>query len=118
MSQIIPATKAFREKVAAAVASGGLVPAITHVAWGTDGTAETQDDIALGAEIYRHMPTTSADGTVLTVDAILQGDNVTGSTLREVGVIDSDGDLAGRRAFAPKQLETETDIEATLELQF
>ena len=118
MSEIIPATKAFRSKVAAAVAAGGTVPAITHVAWGTDGTAETQNDTSLGSEIYRQTPTTTADGTILTVDAILEGGKVTGSTLREVGVIDSDGDLAGRRAFAPKQLESETDIEATLELQF
>ena len=118
MSEIIPATKVFRSKVAAAVAAGGSVPAITYVAWGTDGTAETQDDVTLGAEIVRQAPTTSADGTVLTVDAVLQGDDVVGSTLREVGIIDSDGDLAGRRAFAPKQLEAETDIEATLELQF
>jgi len=118
MSEIIPATKTFRAKVAQAVAAGGSVPAITDVAWGTDGTAATENDTSLGAEVYRQTPTTNANGTVLTVDAILSGDQVQGSKLREVGVIDADGDLAGRRAFAPKEIEPGTEIEATFELQF
>lgn len=119
MSDVIPATTQFRTKVAAAVAAGGSVPAITHVAWGTNGDPAAPDETALGIEMHRQaVDSALADGVLVTVLATLRGDDVPGHAIREIGIFDADGDLAGRRAFAPKELDAGTELETTLDLQF
>lgn len=119
MSDVIPATTQFRTKVAAAVAAGGSVPAITHVAWGTHGDSASPDETALGAEVHRQaVEIAAADGVVLRVTGTLSGDDVQGHAISEIGLIDADGDLAARRAFSPIELDPGTEIDATLDLQF
>lgn len=119
MSEVIPATEQFRAKVAAAVAAGGNVPAITHVAWGTNGDPASPDETALGSEVHRQaVDAATADGVILTVTGTLAGDDVQGHAIREIGIFDADGELAGRRAFSPLELDPGTEIDATLDLQF
>lgn len=119
MSDVIPATTQFRAKVAAAVAAGGSVPAITHVGWGTNGDPPSPDQTALGDEVHRQaVDSATADGVLLTVLATLRGDDVQGHAIREIGLFDADGDLAARRVFSPLELDPGTEIDATLDLQF
>ena len=119
MSDVIPATTQFRAKVAAAVAAGSSVSAITHVAWGTNGDPANPNETALGAEVHRQsVDSANAEGVRLHVTGVLRGDDVPGYAIREIGIFDSDGDLAGRRAFSPLELDPGTEIDATLDLQF
>lgn len=119
MSQVIPATDIYRQKVAAAAASGGTLPSITHVAWGTGSTPAAISDTSLEAEVSRSTPSsTIADGVLLVASGQVTGDDVSGYTLREVGIFDSDGDLAGRRVFSSVELDAGTTMKITLELQF
>lgn len=119
MSNVVPANKQFRAKVARAVAMGIAPPRITHTAWGTDGTPQSDDDTALGAEVHRQpVIEATADGTVLTVTDTLRGADVTGLPIREAAMIDSDGDLAGRRTLGPLELAPGTNIDITQTLQF
>jgi len=119
VSDVIPATTQFRAKVAAAVAAGGRVPAITHVAWGTNGDPASPDETDLGAEVHRQaVDAATPDGVLLHITGTLAGDDVQGHAIREIGIFDSDGELAGRRAFSPLELDPGTEIDATLDLQF
>jgi phage-related tail fiber protein len=119
VSDVIPATTQFRAKVAAAVAAGGSVPAITHVAWGTNGDPASPDETALGAEVHRQaVGAATPSGVILTVLATLSGNDVQGQAIREIGLFDADGTLAARRAFSPLELDPGTEIDATLDLQF
>lgn len=119
MSDVIPANKKFRAKVAAAVAAGTAPPSITHAAWGTNGDPASDEDTALGSEVHRQpVDAATAQGPVLIVLATLHGEDIEGYAVREMAIIDSDGDLAGRRAHRPLELEPGTEIETTLTLQF
>lgn len=119
MSNVVPANKQFREKVARAVAMRIAPPGITHTAWGTDGTPQSDEDTSLGNEIHRQQVVeATADGTVLTVTDTLHGSDVPEKPIREVAIIDSDGDLAGRRTLGPVELADGTNIDITLTLQF
>jgi len=116
---VIPANKQFRAKVALAVATATAPPRITHTAWGTDGSPATDEDAALGAEVHRQLVlSATAVGTVLAVSDVLRGADVAGLAIREMAIIDSDGELAGRRAFGALELAPGTDIDTTLTLQF
>jgi hypothetical protein len=119
MSEVIPATEAFRGKVAAAVACGGQVPAIVSVGWGTGATPASVADEQLEAQVHSQLvDEVSAQGVILTVRTVLDGSSVPGAAITEVGLYDSQGGLAGRRVFLPKELEAGTELETTLELQF
>lgn len=119
MSDVIPANKQFRAKVAAAVAASTTLPSIAHAAWGTNGNPASDEDTALGNEVHRQpVDAATPQGQVLTVLATLHGEDIEGYTIREMAIFDSDGDLAGRRAHRPLELEPGTKIEATLTLQF
>ena len=119
MSDVIPATRQFRAKVAAAVAAGGSVPAITHVGWGTNGDPASDEQTALGDEVHRQVVgAATPDGVLLHVTATLSGADVPGYAIRELGLFDSDGELAARRAFSPIELDPGTEIDSTLDLQF
>ena len=119
MSDVIPATTRYREKVATAAAVGGRLPAITHIGWGTNGDPAGPGETALGNEVYRHpVGGATADGVLLHITATLGGDSVLGHAIREVGVFDADGELAARRAFRPVELDAGTEMDVTLDLQY
>lgn len=119
MSDVIPASTAYRAKVAAAVAGKATLPTITHMAWGTNGDPASPAETMLGDEVHRE-PVIDAtpEGVRLHVTGVLKGDDVPGQAIREVGLIDSEGGLAGRRAFSPLELDPGTEIDATIDLQF
>lgn len=118
MATTIPATDVYRSKVAAAVASGGSLPAASEIAFGTGTTGSSPDDTSLESEVHRNaLETASASGTVLTCKGTLTGEE-SGEEITEVGVFDADGDLMGRRSFKPKTLESESSLEFTLDFQF
>lgn len=119
MATTIPATYVYRNKVAAAAAAGGQIPAAAEIAWGTGKTSPSPDDIALEVEVQRQaMGSVSADGTILTCAGVLQGADSGDNKITEVGIFDADGDLMGRRVFNPKQLEPESSLEFTINLQY
>jgi hypothetical protein len=119
MATTIPATYAYREKVAAAAAAGGSLPAAAEIAFGTGTTAPSPGDTSLENEVHRQsLGSASADGTILTCTGKLQGDDSGDNEITEVGVFDSEGDLMGRRVFNPKQLEPESSLEFTLNFQY
>lgn len=119
MSELIAATEAFRSKVAIAVAHGYAAPTITHVAWGSGSDLERPEDIQLQNEVARTIVSNrTPDGVTLSITAEINGEQTSGATLTEVGLIDSDGDLAGRRVFSPIQLDSGTSITTTFNLIF
>lgn len=119
MSTVIPATETYRAKVASAAAYGTPLPAITTVAWGTGGTPAGPADQSLESEAHRQsVDSTVASGVTLKIGATLSGDSVLGLSIREIGIFDSDGDLAARRVHSPLELDSGTNIVATLDLQF
>lgn len=118
MATTIPATNAYREKVAAAAASGGSLPAASEIAFGTGTAGSSPDDTSLESEVHRNsLESASASDTVLSCTGTLTGEE-SGEAISEVGIFDADGDLMGRRAFKPKQLESESSLEFTLDFQF
>lgn len=119
MSELIAATEVFRSKVAYAVANGTLAPTITHVAWGSGTRLPSHDDMSLEIEVVR-TPITSAlpSGVTLDLEAEISGETSLGATLTEVGLIDADGDLAGRRVFSPLQLDFGTRLKTNFSLIF
>lgn len=119
MSDVIPATEIFRAKVAAAVAAGTAVPAIETVAWGTGTTPAAVDDTGLEAQVHsQQIDEVLAQGVILEIKTVLSGSSVPDHAITEIGLYDSEGDLAGRRVFLPKELEEGTELETVLELQF
>lgn len=114
----IPATNAYRKKVAQAAALGGYLPGCAYIAFGRGTTPPSVDDTGLQIEVYRTAPdSVSVDGTVLTVTGTLLGTQST-APITEVGIIADDGTLMGRRTFGPKTLETESSLEFTLHFQY
>ncbi|MFW5988627.1 MAG: phage tail protein [Desulfosudaceae bacterium] len=119
MATTIPATNVYREKVAAAVAVGGSLPAAEKIAWGTGESSPSPDDTALENEVHRQdLDSVSADDTILTCTGVLQGADSGDNQITEVGVFDAEGDLMGRRVFNPKQLESESSLEFTINFQY
>jgi len=119
VSTVIPATETYRAKVAAAAAAGTAVPAVTTVAWGTGSDPASPEDTALASESHRQsVDSAVADGVTLKIGATLEGDSVPDLAIREIGLFDSDGDLAARRVHSPLELDSGTSIVATLDLQF
>jgi len=118
MATTIPATDVYREKVAAAAASGGSLPAASEIAFGTGTSGSSPDDISLESEVHRNsLEEAAASGTVLTCTGTLTGEE-SEEEITEVGIFDVDGDLMGRRSFKPKRLEKESSLEFTLDFQF
>lgn len=119
MSELIAATEGFRAKVSFAVANGSLAPTITHVAWGSGSAPSSHGDTELSNQVIE-TPIISAipEGVTLSIEAEVSGDLTQGATLTEVGLIDSDGDLAGRRVFSPLQLDVGTKLKTKFNLIF
>jgi len=118
MPATIPATDVYRAKVSAAAAAGGSLPSAAVIAFGTGTTPPSPEDTALDAEVYRKdLDSASAAGSVLTCIGTIDGSEST-DAITEVGVFDADGDLMGRRTFAPKTLEAESSLRFTLNFQF
>ena len=109
---VLPATTAYRHKIACGIASGGLLPKVASVVFGRGTTPYSPNDTALEDEVYR-APILSAvaDGPDLLVTAVLDGAMTGDATITEYGYIDSDGTLMGRKTWKPKTLEPNTQIE-------
>jgi hypothetical protein len=118
MAVTIPATDVYRSKVAAAAAAGSALPAASKIVFGTGTSDSSPDDTVLDAEVFRKdLDSASAAGPVLTCVGQLSGTE-SGAAITEVGILDEDNDLMGRRSFLPKQLEAESSLEFTLDFQF
>ena len=82
-------------KLANAEASGTKV-VITEFAVGTDGTAHTGASTTLGAEVYRasvsSLTVDPDDATVTVVETVTPASE-SGFVIRELGLLDADGDL-------------------------
>ncbi len=114
----IACTTAYRNKVALAAANGSALPKISHMAFGTGSAPYAVSNTALAAEFLRIPATVSVAGVTLTALATLLGSAVGSRTVQEVGVFAQDGTLVGRRVFAPKAFEPETQMEFELTFQY
>jgi hypothetical protein len=79
---------------------------VTHVAIGTDGTAATSADTALGAEVLRATPTSVVNYSAVSVGfkLFVSSSQANGDTLREIGLFDasSGGNMMARSvSFMP-----------------
>lgn len=119
MATTIPATTVYREKVAAAAATGGQLPAAQDIAFGVGTTDPSPGDTALESEVHRqNLGSATPDGTILTCTGKLQGSDSGENEITEVGIFDAEGDLMGRRVFRPKELEPESSLEFTINFQY
>lgn len=117
-SEALQTTHTYRALVARVAATGGEMPAINMIAFGSgDAPYSPEADIGLKAELIRLPAQAEPDGPVLTVRATLSGAHVTSQTIREIGALTADGTLVGRRVLKPLELEpfAELDIEMTFE---
>ena len=83
---------------------------ISHFALGTDGSSETDEAIALGAEVFRKVVTDKTidhETNTLNVECFVGAPEANGNTIREVGLFDSPtaGDLFAIKNF-PEQIKT------------
>jgi len=101
-----------RAEIALAIARGGTVLSVTHVAVGTNGNAPARSDTAItGAfikplmSVGRPTPTSvRCDFVILTTDAI-------GMTIREFGLLRSNGTLFARRTRGAIEKSDDLEIE-------
>lgn len=114
----IAATNLYRNKVAIAAAGSGPMPQATHVAFGDGDAPYTLDDTELAGEFLRMASVNTVDGVMLTVLATITGAQAGAHVLREVGVFAEDGTLMGRRVLAPKEFETEMQLDFELTFQY
>ncbi len=118
MIATIPASNVYRGKVAAAAATGGSLPFPATIAVGNGTMPPSPDDTGLENELYRKSITNAtASGTIMTISASITGDECD-QTMTEFAVFDADGELMGRRTFAPKTLEEESELKFTINFQF
>lgn len=114
----LAATNAYRNKVALAAAAGTALPKVSHLAFGTGSAAYAVSDTALQAEFLRIPAVVTVSGVTLTATATLLGAAAGDRIVREVGVFAQDGTLVGRRVFAPKEFEPESQMEFELTFQY
>lgn len=114
-------TKVYREKLARAVAGLAPMPLITHIAIGTggvqsDGTPKllTGEETGLFTEVLRksvtpllHEKTTVRYSLAVVADV----DGVSDMGINEIGIFDSDGDLAAIKTTTTKNLESKDELE-------
>ena len=89
--------------------NGDAVTGLTHFALGTDGTAVTAADTALGAEVFRDVFTqTTKDAAKLTVKYYLDSSSANGNTLREAALLNaaSGGTMYARVALPDAIVKT------------
>lgn len=95
-------TKEFKELIAASLA-GSTFTAPSHLAWGDDNTAPTEDDTTLGNELIINAKDTALlTGTTIEINGNLSTTDLVGSTIKEVGLFNasSEGALFMRNIFA------------------
>ncbi|MTI82754.1 MAG: hypothetical protein FH756_02410 [Firmicutes bacterium] len=116
------ATKLARISMAKARNGETLLPQITHIAFGTGGHKEgditepikpTQDDMQLENEVLRK-PIESADrlnDTTVRYSVTLGVGDGDGYAFTEMGLIDSNGDLAARKTMGAKTKEPDVEMD-------
>lgn len=117
--QKVPASRAYRQLVAAAAANGTVISPVATMAFGTgEQPYAPESDTQLQAEFTRAACAKSVAGVTVTAVGILRG-TVSGSRVtREVGVFTASGVLIGRRVLAPKELEPEAEIEVEIQIEY
>lgn len=77
--------------------SGDLLSGITDFVFGTDGTATTNADVALGAQVFRSAVTlVTKTALTLTLQYFLPSTAVNGETIREAGLFTDEDTLVAR----------------------
>lgn len=97
-------TTAGRTTVADAIKTGSASASLKELAWGTDGTAPTTSDTALGTEIIRKGADHDLADEQVTAFAPLfefEPEPEQPVDFQEIGIFDGDGDLFWRVAFEP-----------------
>ncbi len=126
MTEIITTTKIGRGKFASAHQSG-ILPKITHLAFGdggcdAQGNPITVDDnrttIPGQFATLRPVSSVTANGTVCTIIGILDYSHEVGKIVSSCGLIDSAGSLIAYKNFSPKAKDGDTRFEIQWVEQF
>ena len=114
------AVTAARVRMARLLKDGGTLEPIAFVAYGSDGRVASPEDTALGSEITRLAPdqVTVTGPQVRVVSTFTAANAPTGTVLRELGILDAQGNLltrlvldAGRTVDGVFRLTTEVVLE-------
>ena len=127
MTEIITTTKVGRAKFAAAHQTG-VLPKITHLAFGNGGHAPaTGKPIAVDDNrttvpgqfaTLRPVSSVTANGMVCTIVGRLDYAHEVGQIVSTCGLIDADGDLIAYKNFSPKSKDADTRFEVQWIEQF
>lgn len=117
--QLTPTTIAYRSAVATAAAGGAPISPIAFMAFGAlDAPYNPDTDTEVPGEFKRLPVTLSAQGPNVVARAVLTGADAGLNVVRGAGVFTSDGTLVGRRVLAPKELETEAELEIEITFEY
>lgn len=117
--QLTPTTIAYRTAVATAAAGGPPLAPLAFMAFGQDGTPYDPDsDQTLHDEFVRVPLSCTVQGATVVARAVLTGAQAGARVVREAGVFTSADVLVGRRALAPKELESETEMEVEIHFEY
>lgn len=108
-------TKAGLAEIVRLIGSGLTGEKFGYVAVGTDNTAATSDDTALGSEVMRESATVTQETTNFTGDTLQLDTTFSFSasyTIQESGVFNasSGGDMLARSIIGPISVENGTDL--------
>lgn len=99
-----------REQLALALAQGGTVLPLTHVAVGTNGTPPSGTDSAITNPFTKPLlRITRPQPTILECEFVILPDEANGMAIQEFGLLRSDGSLFARRTR--KVIEKDADLE-------
>jgi phage-related tail fiber protein len=123
---VIGTTKVGRAKFAAAHQTG-ILPRITHLAFGNGGHDADGNPIAVDDnrttvpgqfETLRPVSSVTANGMICTIVGRLDYDHEVGQIVSTCGLIDADGDLVAYKNFSPKAKDADTRFEVQWTEQF
>ena len=126
MTEIITTTKVGRAKFAAAHQTG-ILPRITHLAFGNGGHDASGNPIAVDDNrttvpgqfaTLRPVSSVTANEMICTIVGRLDYAHEVGQIVSTCGLIDADGDLVAYKNFSPKAKDADTRFEVQWTEQF
>jgi len=116
----------YRQRIAARMAGGAQLAAITHMAFGSGGHSATaalspsQNQTALNRELLRKPLAAITQETLFSVTGrgALEEHELIGAAISEAALIDANGFVVGIDTFAPKVKENNERYEISITLRF
>jgi len=120
---------AYRQRLAARMAGGAQIAAITHMAFGDGGhnaDLTPKPPSATATALNHEIPSlrkpisdiTQEDLFSVTGKGVIESSDAVGAAISEVALIDANGKLVGLKTFAPKFKESDERYEISIKLRF